>query len=85
MSHRMLPENLRERIRQYDQYKWQETRGVDEQSLIQNLPKDIRRDIKRHMCWSLLTRVSLFLFSLNLVTSEVCEYTSASPRVKLFL
>ncbi|XP_052192580.1 cyclic nucleotide-gated ion channel 1-like isoform X2 [Diospyros lotus] len=60
MSHRMLPENLRERIRQYDQYKWQETRGVEEQSLIQNLPKDIRRDIKRHMCWSLLTRVPIF-------------------------
>ncbi|XP_028077585.1 cyclic nucleotide-gated ion channel 1-like [Camellia sinensis] len=60
MSHRLLPENLRERIRRYEQYKWQETRGVDEQNLICNLPKDLRRDIKRHLCLSLLMRVPMF-------------------------
>ncbi|PSS03948.1 Cyclic nucleotide-gated ion channel like [Actinidia chinensis var. chinensis] len=60
MSHRMLPENLKERIRRYEQYKWQETRGVEEETLIRNLPKDIRRDIKRHLCWSLLKRVPMF-------------------------
>ncbi|KAL6982092.1 Cyclic nucleotide-gated ion channel 1 [Sarracenia purpurea var. burkii] len=60
MSHRMLPEDLRERIRCYEQYKWQETRGVKEESVICNLPKDIRRDIKRHLCWSLLKRVPMF-------------------------
>lgn len=65
MSHRMLPEDLRDRIRRYEQYRWQETRGVKEQNLIQNLPKDLRRDIKRHLCWALLTRVrrTPFLFS----------------------
>ncbi|KAG5538240.1 hypothetical protein RHGRI_018984 [Rhododendron griersonianum] len=62
MSHRMLPENLRERIRRYEQYKWQETRGVEEESLISNLPKDIRRDLKRHLCWSLLKRVCVPMF-----------------------
>ncbi|KAM3282497.1 hypothetical protein P3S67_026142 [Capsicum chacoense] len=50
MSHRMLPDNLRERIRSYEQYKWQQTRGVDEDYLISNLPKDLKRDIKRHLC-----------------------------------
>ncbi|KAI7737884.1 hypothetical protein M8C21_032148 [Ambrosia artemisiifolia] len=60
MSHRMLPEHLKERVRRYEQYKWQENRGVDEQSLIYNLPKDLRRDIKRHLCLSLLTRVPMF-------------------------
>ena len=58
MSHRLLPETLRERIRRYEQYKWQETRGVDEENLICNLPKDLRRDIKRHLCLALLMRVS---------------------------
>ncbi|KAL0373818.1 UNVERIFIED_CONTAM: Cyclic nucleotide-gated ion channel 1 [Sesamum radiatum] len=58
--HRMLPENLRARIRRYEQYKWQEKRGVEEESLISNFPKDLRRDIKRHLCWTLLTRVPLF-------------------------
>lgn len=60
MSHRMLPENLRDRIRRYDQYRWQETRGVEEQNLIHNLPKDLRRDINRHLCWALLTKVPMF-------------------------
>ncbi|XWS48528.1 hypothetical protein CRYUN_Cryun13aG0085700 [Craigia yunnanensis] len=60
MSHRLLPENLRERIRRYEQYKWQETRGVDEEDLLRNLPKDLRRDIKRHLCLALLMRVPMF-------------------------
>ncbi|XP_022158033.1 cyclic nucleotide-gated ion channel 1 [Momordica charantia] len=60
MSHRLLPESLRERIRRYEQYKWQETRGVDEENLVRNLPKDLRRDIKRHLCLSLLMRVPIF-------------------------
>ncbi|KAF7133070.1 hypothetical protein RHSIM_Rhsim09G0204800 [Rhododendron simsii] len=60
MSHRSLPVNLRERIRRYEHYKWQETRGVDEEYLIRNLPKDLRRDIKRHLCLGLLLRVPMF-------------------------
>ena len=61
MSHRMLPDNLRERIRRYEQYKWQETRGVEERGLIRNLPKDLRRDINRHLCLDLIKKVSTFL------------------------
>ncbi|XP_057721598.1 cyclic nucleotide-gated ion channel 1-like isoform X1 [Arachis stenosperma] len=60
MSHRLLPDSLRQRIRRYEQYKWQETRGVDEDNLICNLPKDLRRDIKRHLCLALLMRVPMF-------------------------
>ncbi|KAI0496314.1 hypothetical protein KFK09_022630 [Dendrobium nobile] len=60
MSHRLLPESLRDRIRRHEQYRWQETRGVDEESLLQNLPKDLRRDIKRHLCLALLMRVPMF-------------------------
>lgn len=58
MAHRLLPESLRQRIRRYEQYKWQETRGVDEDYLIRNLPKDLRRDIKQHLCLALLKRVT---------------------------
>ncbi|CAH8381054.1 unnamed protein product [Eruca vesicaria subsp. sativa] len=60
MSHRLLPENLRRRIRRYEQYKWQETRGVNEENLLRNLPKDLRRDIKRHLCLALVMRVPMF-------------------------
>lgn len=57
MHHRLLPPDLREKVRRYDQYKWLETRGVDEESLVQSLPKDLRRDIKRHLCLNLVRRV----------------------------
>ena len=57
MSHRLLPESLRERIRRHEQYRWQETRGVNEENILRNLPKDLRRDIKRHLCLKLLMRV----------------------------
>ncbi|XP_062154991.1 cyclic nucleotide-gated ion channel 1-like [Alnus glutinosa] len=60
MSHRMLPKNLRDRIRRYEQYKWQENRGVEEENLVRNLPKDLRRDIKRHLCLGLVKRVPMF-------------------------
>ncbi|XP_057980524.1 cyclic nucleotide-gated ion channel 1-like isoform X4 [Malania oleifera] len=60
MSHRSLPDHLRQRIRQHEQYKWQETRGVEEETLIRGLPKDLRRDIKRHLCLDLLMRVPMF-------------------------
>ncbi|KAK4716750.1 hypothetical protein R3W88_015088 [Solanum pinnatisectum] len=60
MSHRMLPDNLKQRIRRHEHYKWQETRGVEEELLIQNLPRDLKRDLKRHLCWSFLKRVPIF-------------------------
>ncbi|XP_004150319.1 cyclic nucleotide-gated ion channel 1 isoform X1 [Cucumis sativus] len=60
MSHRLLPENPRERVRRYEHYTWQETRGVDEHSLLHNLPRDIQRHYKRHLCLALLMRVPMF-------------------------
>nr|XP_025879141.1 cyclic nucleotide-gated ion channel 1 isoform X1 [Oryza sativa Japonica Group] len=60
MAHRLLPDNLKERILRHEQYRWQETRGVDEEGLLSNLPKNLRREIKRHLCLSLLMRVPMF-------------------------
>ncbi|GAY45703.1 hypothetical protein CUMW_091360 [Citrus unshiu] len=74
MSHRMLPENLRDRIRRYEQYKWQETRGVEEEGLLRNLPKDLRRDIKRHLCWDLLMRVPMFEKMDDQLLDAMCDH-----------
>lgn len=60
MCHRMLPDHMKQRIRRYEQYKWQENRGVEEEKLICNLPKDLRRDIRRHLCLDLLKKVPIF-------------------------
>ncbi|XP_057474458.1 probable cyclic nucleotide-gated ion channel 5 [Actinidia eriantha] len=73
MHHRLLPQELRERVRRYDQYKWLETRGVDEEILVQNLPKDLRRDIKRHLCLNLVRRVPLFANMDERLLDAICE------------
>lgn len=88
MSHRMLPEELRERIRRYEQYKWQETRGVEEEPLLHSLPKDIRRDAKRHLCLSLLMRVPIFKKMDEQLLDAMCDrlkpvlYTESSHIVR---
>lgn len=73
MHHRLLPPELRERVRRYDQYKWLETRGVDEESIVQSLPKDLRRDIKRHLCLALVRRVPLFENMDERLLDAICE------------
>ncbi|CAL5374663.1 unnamed protein product [Camellia sinensis] len=73
MHHRLLPQELRERVRRYDQYKWLETRGVDEENLVQSLPKDLRRDIKRHLCLALVKRVPLFENMDERLLDAICE------------
>ncbi|GMI81983.1 cyclic nucleotide gated channel 8 [Hibiscus trionum] len=73
MHHRALPEDLKERVRRYDQYKWMETRGVDEENIVQSLPKDLRRDIKRHLCLNLVRRVPLFANMDERLLDAICE------------
>ena len=60
MGHRQLPQDLRERVRRFVQYKWLATRGVDEETILHSLPADLRRDIQRHLCLDFVRRVSIF-------------------------
>ncbi|KAM3343941.1 putative cyclic nucleotide-gated ion channel 6 [Capsicum galapagoense] len=73
MHYRVLPPELRERVQRYDQYKWLETKEVDVQSLMQNMLKDIRRDIKRHLCLNLVRRVPLFETIYERMLDAICE------------
>ncbi|KAL2954746.1 hypothetical protein AAZX31_19G240600 [Glycine max] len=59
MSQRRLPEDLKQGIRRFEHYKWQENSGVDEEALIRNLPKDLRRHTKRHICLPLVKKVPM--------------------------
>ncbi|XP_063941542.1 probable cyclic nucleotide-gated ion channel 20, chloroplastic [Daucus carota subsp. sativus] len=49
MSQRRLPEELKMKIRQSEQHNWVVTRGVNELDLLENLPDDLQRDIRRHL------------------------------------
>ncbi|KAL5716964.1 Protein CNGC15c [Ranunculus cassubicifolius] len=73
MRHRQLPQELRQCVRRYDQYKWVATRGVDEEALLKGLPLDLRREIKRHLCLDLVRRVPLFDQMDERMLDAICE------------
>lgn len=73
MHHRQIPQPLKQCVRRYHQYQWVATRGVDEEALLQDLPMDIRRDIKRHLCLDLVRRVPLFDEMDERMLDAICE------------
>ncbi|CAI9784757.1 unnamed protein product [Fraxinus pennsylvanica] len=73
MRHRQLPEDLQQRVRRFVQYKWLTTRGVDEESILQTLPTDLRRDIQRHLCLDLVRRVPFFSQMDDQLLDAICE------------
>ncbi|KAJ7947828.1 Cyclic nucleotide-gated channel [Quillaja saponaria] len=73
MHHRQLPPELRQSVRKYDQYKWVATRGVNEEVLLEGLPMDLRRDIKRHLCLDLVRQVPLFDQMDERMLDAICE------------
>lgn len=73
MRHRQLPQELKLSVRRYDQYKWVATSGVDEEALLEGLPLDLRRDIKRHLCLDLVRRVPLFDQMDERMLDAICE------------
>uniref|UniRef100_A0A5B6YPM6 Putative cyclic nucleotide-gated ion channel 17 n=1 Tax=Davidia involucrata TaxID=16924 RepID=A0A5B6YPM6_DAVIN len=73
MRHRQLPEDLRQRVRRFVQYKWLATRGVDEETILRGLPADLRRDIQCHLCLDLVRRVPLFSQMDDQLLDAICE------------
>ncbi|EXC22231.1 hypothetical protein L484_011955 [Morus notabilis] len=73
MRHRQLPEDLKQRVRRFVQYKWLATRGVDEESILRGLPADLRRDIQRHLCLDLVRRVPFFSQMDDQLLDAICE------------
>ncbi|GBG67934.1 hypothetical protein CBR_g1053 [Chara braunii] len=60
LRHRQLPKELQDRVRRFEHFSWSATRGVDEEERIRELPPELRRDIKRHLCLDLVRKVPLF-------------------------
>ncbi|KAA8544069.1 hypothetical protein F0562_021754 [Nyssa sinensis] len=73
MHHRQLPHELRQCIRKYDEHKWVATQGVDEEAILKDLPTDLRRQIKRHLCLNLVRRVPLFDQMDDRMLDSICE------------
>ncbi|KAL6903469.1 hypothetical protein ACP4OV_004282 [Aristida adscensionis] len=73
MRHHQLPPHLQERVRRFVQVKWLATRGVEEESILQALPADIRRDVQRHLCLDLVRRVPFFSEMDDQLLDAICE------------
>ncbi|XAR51847.1 hypothetical protein NMG60_11006608 [Bertholletia excelsa] len=82
MRHRQLPPDLQERVRQFEQYKWLATRGVKEESILQSLPLDLRREIQRHLCLNLVCRVPFFSQMDDQLLDAICERLVSSLSTK---
>ncbi|KAK8968682.1 putative cyclic nucleotide-gated ion channel 17 [Platanthera guangdongensis] len=76
MRHRQLPQELQVRVRRFVQYKWFVTQGVDEDSLLQALPADLRRDIQRHLCLDLVRRAASTLVRLSKLEATLAANTA---------
>ncbi|KAM5557586.1 hypothetical protein ABKV19_024789 [Rosa sericea] len=59
MASHSLPRELKKQINRYQDYKWQVIRSVDVESLLHNLPRDIRRETKQHLCSNSLNKVPM--------------------------
>lgn len=73
MQHRQLPNQLKQSVRNYEQFRWMATHGVDEQHILKSLPLDLRRQIKRHLCLDLLRQVPLFDEMEERMLDAICE------------
>ncbi|XP_022146740.1 probable cyclic nucleotide-gated ion channel 16 isoform X2 [Momordica charantia] len=82
MRRRQLPVHLQERVRRFVQYKWIATRGVDEESILRNLPLDLRRQIQRHLSLALVRRVPFFAQMDAQLLDAICERLVSSLNTK---
>ncbi|XP_009613618.1 cyclic nucleotide-gated ion channel 4-like [Nicotiana tomentosiformis] len=73
MRRRRLPQDYKQRVRNYERQRYAATRGVDECEMIHNLPEGLRRDIKYHLCLDLVRQVPLFQHMDNLVLENICD------------
>ncbi|KAK7314721.1 hypothetical protein VNO77_33248 [Canavalia gladiata] len=81
MSHRRLEEDLRRRVRQAERYNWAATRGVNEEILLENLPEDLQRDIRRHL-FTFVKKVRIFALLDEPILDAICERLRQKTYIK---
>ncbi|KAF9683967.1 hypothetical protein SADUNF_Sadunf04G0069000 [Salix dunnii] len=73
MRRRQLPSRLRQRVRHFEQQRWETMGGEDEMELIKDLPEGLRRDVKRYLCLDLIKKVPLFHNLDDLILDNICD------------
>ncbi|XP_010247506.1 PREDICTED: probable cyclic nucleotide-gated ion channel 20, chloroplastic [Nelumbo nucifera] len=80
MSHRRLPIKLRRQVRQSERFNWAATQGVKEEMVLQNLPEDLQRDIRRHL-FKFLENVRIF----SLMEEPILDAIRERLRQKIYI
>ncbi|PKI53438.1 hypothetical protein CRG98_026128 [Punica granatum] len=81
MRHRSLPEELRRRVLQAERYHWAATRGVNEEMLLENLPEDLQKDIRRHL-FKFVKKVRIFALMDDPILDAICEKLRQKTYIK---
>ncbi|CAN1856298.1 Putative cyclic nucleotide-gated ion channel 19 [Linum perenne] len=72
MKHRRFSPELRRKVLEAERYNWAATRGVNEEMLLENLPEDIQREIRRHL-FKFVKKVWIFALMDDHVLDAICE------------
>lgn len=81
MSHRRLPVELRRQVREAERYNWAATRGVNEEMLLENLPEDLQRAIRRHL-FEFVKKVRIFTLMEEPILDAICERLRQKTYIK---
>ncbi|KAI3796846.1 hypothetical protein L1987_39532 [Smallanthus sonchifolius] len=81
MYHRLLPEELKRKVRESERYNWAATQGVDEEKLMENLPEDLQRDIRRHL-FKFVKKVRIFALMDEPILDAICERIRPKTYIK---
>ncbi|XP_073141159.1 probable cyclic nucleotide-gated ion channel 20, chloroplastic [Henckelia pumila] len=81
MSHRRLPEELRKQVRGAERFNWAATRGVNEAMLMENLPEDLQREIRRHL-FKFVKKVRIFQMLDEHIIDAICERLRTKTYIK---
>ncbi|BAU02617.1 hypothetical protein LR48_Vigan10g044800 [Vigna angularis] len=81
MRHRRLPEDLRKKVRSAERYNWAATKGVNEEMILENLPEDLQRDIRRHL-FKFVKKVRIFTLMDEPILDAVCERLRQKTYIK---
>jgi len=77
-------DDLQKRICRFLEYKWIATQGVEEDSILKQLPVDLHRHIKKWLCLDLVQRVSgirlLLKYSAIIATINSAWYLNKEPN-----
>lgn len=49
MRHMQFPEELRRQVLESERYEWARTRGLNESMLMESLPEEVQKNIRRHL------------------------------------